>query len=143
MVAGVAELCEAYKADKRATGVALIADRKEALRLLAAFSLYPLPPWRRPRLAMPDDPRERWLWLWAGYDGGPMKPKFLDGMAGVAGINAETAYRVWPAIMTSRVLFPDGTISDEGTNLLQAHVTRSLNKQAARPVGRPRKDEEK
>lgn len=127
MPEGIAELCLPYRnAADGAVGVALIADRVEARKLLAAFKLFPLPLWRRPRTKMPEDGRERWLWLWSGYEGGPMQPRFLDGLANVAGISAESAYRVWPSLMTSRVLYPDGTLSDDGMILLQAHVMRSL-----------------
>lgn len=128
MPAGLAELCMVFKTTSQGLGLALVSDRVESKKLLAAFALYPLPPWRRPRKPMPEDGRERWLWLWSGFEGGPMQPTFLDGIAAVAGINAETAYRVWPSIMASRILFPDGTISDEGMALLQAHVMRSLPK---------------
>jgi hypothetical protein len=126
MPEGIAELCVPYRAAQRVEGLALIADRIEAKKLLAAFTLFPLPAWRRPRTRMPEDGRERWIWLWSGYEGGPMQPRFLDGLASVAGISAEAAYRVWPALMTSRVLYPDGTLSDDAQILLRAHVMRSL-----------------
>lgn len=134
MPEGVAELCMVFKRDDQALGVSLIADRVEALKLLAAFSLYPLSQWRRPKKKMPEDGRERWLWLWSGYEGGPLAPTFLDSLASVAGISAETAYRVWPSLMASRVIFPDGTLSDEARVLLQARVMRSLPKP---PAGQP------
>lgn len=133
MPEGIAELCELYKRDDRSLGVALIADRVEAKKLLAAFALYPIPPWRRPRMKMPEDGRERWLWLWSGYAGGPMQPLFLDGLANVAGISGETAYRVWPSLMASRLIYPDGTLSGDAQMLLAAHVMRSLPKPPAAP----------
>lgn len=126
MPEGLAELCQVFKSAEQALGVSLIADRVEALKLLAAFALYPLSPWYRPKKKMPEDGRERWLWLWSGFKGGPLAPDFLDSLAAVAGVSAETAYRVWPSLMASRVLFPDGTLSDEGRVLLQARVMRSL-----------------
>lgn len=134
MSEGIAELCESFKRTHNINahfGTALVSDRLEAKKLLAAFALYPLPKWSRPKMKMPDDGRERWLWFWAGYKGGPNAPLFLDGLAIVAGISSETAYRVWPSLMASRVLFPDGTLSEEGQILLQAHVMRSLPKPTA------------
>lgn len=132
MPEGIAELCGAFKRAADPIGLSLVADRVEAKKLLAAFSLYPIPPWRRPRSKMPEDGRERWLWLWSGYVGGPIRPTFLDGLATVAGISAETAYRVWPSLMASRVLYPDGTLSDDARMLLQAHVVRTLPKPPTR-----------
>ena len=140
MPEGIAELCQTYKGDQRNIGVALVAGRSECLKLLAAFSLSPLPPWRRPRLKMPEDGRERWLWLWSGFPGGPTAPEFLDALAVVAGISSETAYRVWPSLMASRCMFPDGTLSDEAQMLLQAHVFRSLSKP---PPGAPGRGEKR
>lgn len=137
MPEGVAELCLPYRHSKQPPiGVSLIADRTEALKMLAAFALYPLPKWIRPKSKMPDDGRERWVWLWSGYRGGPNAPEFLDELAVVAGISVETAYRVWPSLMASRVLFPDGTLSEDGQLLLQARVVRSLPKP---PPGAPKK----
>lgn len=115
-------------------GVSLIADRPEALKMLAAFALHPLPTWIRPKKKLPEDGRERWLWLWSGYRGGPSAPEFLDELAVIAGVSVETAYRVWPSLMASRVIFPDGTMSDEGSTLLQAKLVRSLPKQPSAPT---------
>lgn len=134
MPPGIAELCEPYKRDQLARGVALVAGRPECIKLLAAFSLFPLPAWRHPRSSMPEDGRQRWLWLWSGYVGGSMRPVFLDSVWTVAGISSATAYRVWPSLMVSRVLYPDGTLSDEAGALLQAHVVKSL----PRPLPEPR-----
>jgi hypothetical protein len=137
MPPGIAELCEPFKRDKLARGVALVAGRPECIKLLTAFALFPLPVWRAPRSRMPDDGRQRWLWLWSGYDGGPMRPRFLDSVWTVAGISSATAYRVWPSLMVSRVLYPDGTLSDEAQALLQAHIVKSLPRPPPEPRAAP------
>jgi hypothetical protein len=69
-----------------------------------------------------------WLWIWSGYEGGPQRPKFLAGLAAAAGISAEAAYRVWPALMTSRTLFPDGTLSDTAKLMLSIPIARGAGR---------------
>jgi hypothetical protein len=141
MPEGVAELCMVYKTADHGFGAALVIDSLPAKKLLCAYALFPLPPWRRPRSRMPEDGRERWMWLWSGFDGGPTAPTFLDGLASAAGISVEAAYRVWPSLMISRVIYPDGTLSDHGQALLQAHVVGRLPKPppASRQPASPKK----
>ena len=135
--ATLAELCEHFRATESQTifGESLIADRPEAKKLLAALALAPLPPWRCPSSLQPADDRMLWLWVWSGYPNGPHAPQFLDSLARLALVSVETAYRVWPSIMISRVLYPDGTLSAAGQIMLKIPIRRG--------PGRPRKGEER
>lgn len=137
---GLTELCEEFLAADMRVGYALIAGRPEAIKLLAAASVSPLPPWKRPDGRIPADERERWIWLWCGYEGGPDEPEFLRSLARVASLSVETAYRVWPPLMASRVLMPDGTLTSVGLEILERLVGKSVEPQKRGP-GRPRKDE--
>ena len=132
----LSDLCDPYRAAPEPIGAVLL-DRVETKKLLAAFALSPLPPWRRPRAKMPDDHRERWVWLWCGFDGGPYEPTFLDATADAAGVSAQTAYALWPQILASRLLYPDGTISQVARDLLSAHIKNTTA--PPRGPGRPMK----
>ena len=123
----LSELCEPFKADKvrSQVGLAIVADDPPARKLLAAFVLYPLPPWRRPRRRRPTDERELWFWLWEGFENGPLEPTFLDELAVAAGISSQVAYDRWPGLITARAVMPDGTINPEAAELLQSFVRRS------------------
>lgn len=125
-------LCDQFRTDKRRIGVTLVADNEQARRLLAAFALFPMPTWTRPRTRQPADDRELWLWLWEGYEGGPLQPVFLNHIATVAMVSVEVAFRVWPSIMTSRLLFPDGKLSLVAEAFLESNAERAM------PTPRPR-----
>lgn len=134
MTTGLTDLCAEFRADQRRIGVTLVADSPQARRLLAAFALFPLPAWSPPITAMPEDPRARWLWLWSGYKGGPLAPDFLDQVAVVASISAETAFRIWPALMTSRLLFPDGQLSEVAQAFLESNAERAMPRPRTAPA---------
>lgn len=124
--ASIGELCAPYKREGDTIGLAIVADDTAAKKLIAVFSLAPLPEWRKPASRMPADDRERWLWLWAGFAGGPHTPEFLDGLAAMARIPPQTAYNLWPAIMISRLVFPDGDLSEQARAILRAFVASNL-----------------
>lgn len=124
----LAEQCLEYRARPSGAGLAIVVDDVACKKLLAAFSLYPLPEWRRPRRRMPLDIKERWLWLWEGYEGGSMAPLFLDDLAPIAGISSQVAFGKWPSLMISRLVYPDGWLSPDAETLLRAHVVQQLPK---------------
>jgi hypothetical protein len=132
----LAELVAPFRERQRefVFAAALISERAEARKLLAATGVYPLPFWRCPPTKKPTDEKILWLWIWSGYSGGPQRPTFLAGLAAAAGISAEAAYRVWPALMTSRTLFPDGTLSEAARQMLSIPIPRGQ--------GRPTKGSE-
>ncbi len=104
------------------TSLAIAVGDRVACRLIAAFSKLPLPEWKRPRVKLPDDARERWMWLWAGFEGGPDDPLFLDELALRAGVTRREARRAWPAIVGSRMVFPNGTVSEDALNAVRMYV---------------------
>jgi hypothetical protein len=124
------ELLLDYKNAEGVLGTAIVADSPAALKLLAAFTLFPLPAWRRPRTKMPTDARARWRWLWAGFEGDEDAPDFLVALAAAASVPAQTAFNLWPAIVASRLVFPDGSISQDAAALVRAHVVKHLPRPA-------------
>lgn len=124
----LAELLKDYRAGE-VLGTAIVADDPIALKLLAAFTLAPLPAWKKPRKRRPSDPRDLWLWLWTGFAGGPEEPVFLETLARRAAVPAQAAYNRWPSLMSSRLVFPDGTIASDATALVRAFIVRNLPKQ--------------
>lgn len=114
--------------DEANMGAVLVADDRIALKLLASFRLVALPVWREPRSAMPADANGMWRWMWSGYTKGPDAPTFLERLAAAAGVSEQVAYRRWPAIMASRLVYPDGQLSDIARSLLMAFVASTLPK---------------
>lgn len=103
-------------------GLAVVIDDVDSIKLIAAWTFITLPTWKRPKKPAPDDARRRWLWVWSGYVGGPDEPKFLEDLARRAGIPAQTAFNRWPGIVTTMLVFPDGTISDDARDLVERYI---------------------
>lgn len=119
-----------FRTNEPVVGAALIIDDVQAKKLLAAFSLSPLPPWHCPRGDSPvDDDRELWEWLWRGFAGGPDSPHFLADVAAAAGLSIQTAQSKWAMLRTSRLVYPDGTLSEMAQQVLGAFVASNLPKQ--------------
>lgn len=139
----LAELCAPYRASTGGLGLALVVDDDLAKKLLATWTLFALPRWRKPRRSMPDDLRERWLWIWSGFDGGPDQPSFLEELARAAAVPEQSAFNRWPALCASRLVLPDGTISDDAERIVRAYVVDKLPKpprQPAAPKPEPKKE---
>lgn len=117
------------------TSIAIAVGDEDACRMLAAFSRLPLPDWR-PRRRAPEETNARWLWLWSGYLGGPDEPMFLTELAVRAGIPYHRARVKWPALAASRLVFPDGTMSEGAQLLLRSFVFERMPKPPAARGGR-------
>ena len=142
MPAGLVEMLQPFRGDTEQTGLAIVADRAEAKKLLAAFTTWPLPHWKRARGGMPADERRRWLWLWEGFPGGAMAPDFLEDLARAAGLAVQTAVILCPQLLAARVVFPDGTISEGARTLLRAHVAKHTPRGPGRPVTKAKSEHE-
>jgi hypothetical protein len=119
------------------TSIAIAVGDEDSCRMVAAFARLALPPWQpvdsMPSGESPRDLHERWMWLWAGYVGGPDDPEFLDELARRANVLPRRARARWPALVASRLVFPDGSLSEAGQMLVRSFVFERMPKPAAPP----------
>lgn len=134
--AELAELLEPYKRNEGSFGVAVVIGNDTAIKVVASFQLVALPPWRKPRTKQPEGTLARWKWLWSGFKGGPDYPEFLIQLAAAAGASEQSVYNCWPTIMASRLVYPDGSLSENAADMVGAFVVRHLPR--VRPQAQPR-----
>lgn len=128
------ELLEPFKRNDNGMGVALLIDDDLAMKIAAAWTLFALPDWRKPRTKPPVVNSKLWAWIWSGFeleeDG---TPAFLEALAQTAGVPMQGAFNRWPSIMASRLVYPDGTIAETAQGAIASFVERHLPRRPAPP----------
>lgn len=100
-----------------------LVDDLEQCRLIAAWKLIPVH-WENEG-PKPEGAQRIWEWLWEGcnYD--------ADRLRDVAKVTKQTFERIWLSTVASRLIYPDGTISEVADSI----VTR-VAAEAAKKGGR-------
>lgn len=109
------------------------------LRLLAAWQTTPHE-WKQPKAPCPDGGNPTpaaWAWLWSGIE--------LDAvaLADAANVSQSTARTRMRMLIATRLVFPDGTISDHAKRAMRAAVASRLPKPKQKEKGEKEKDEKR
>lgn len=111
------EWLKPFKQAETVESAVLLMDDPTAKRLVAYWPNYPLA-WSQPRGTPPEDPRDRWRWLW---DGMPVNLALLAVQTGIAKNLVGNAYEIAQA---NRLIYPDRTISTWASKILRAEVMK-------------------
>lgn len=106
----------------------------DAMRVLSATQQVE-PSWVAPRRPCPDDGRPTaaaWAWLMSGWD-----PDFVE-LAQASGVSVPIARKKWSMLASSRLIYPDGSMTKWALAALKRHVITRLGATSKRK-GKPGK----
>jgi hypothetical protein len=90
------------------------------LRIASTWKRFPLSEWKHPETKCPSNPSDRWLWIWAGVE-----VDYTD--LAIACVVPDTVLEaLLPALIVSRAIYPDGSISEWTEKLIKSHVFRMV-----------------
>jgi hypothetical protein len=118
------ELLAPYRAETN-TRAAAIAGDERAVRLLAAWSAFPVPTWSAPASLQPTEPRLRWQWIWTGVRINAIEAE----LAAAAGVPVEIVDFTMRTLIALRLVFPDGSISESAEALLMQRLDTHTKRQ--------------
>jgi len=126
------EELDVFRGAEPEAGIAIIVADTQAVKVLAAWSLFRVPKWVRPRGRRPpeSDPGDLFEWLWA-----PVWRRIdFEDFARAAGMAPHTAELKLRMCVHARMAYPDGSLSEPAQRLLRSYVRSK--------VPRPRRQKE-
>ena len=123
----LAKLLKPYKASEDEYKVAMILDSPEAIRVMAAWPGI-RKKWAKYGGKMPADKALAWQWIWRclTYD--------LEALALATRLSQRAAVSTLRVLVAAHAIYPDGTLSEAASKILDGYVQRRI---AAKP-GAPR-----
>jgi hypothetical protein len=101
-----------FKKAAKLEGIILSLYDNHAMRMLAAWLIYPHQ-WNKPKEKAPlpaDREYTKWAWSWITVD--------VSLLARMADVSAWDSVRIWEMLKMARMVFPDGTIHDRAKTLV-------------------------
>ena len=97
----------------------ILAGDKVAHKILSVWSTMSLS-WTEPKTTPPSEKSALWDWIWTGVD---IK---LELISERTGIDAYRVRRIFETMRASRLMYPDGTLTEHAASSLKAEFLRSL-----------------
>ena len=127
--ADLAARLEPFRGTEPTAGIVLAASDPQAVRVLASWTLFEPPEWSKPRGRAPVDPRHLWHWLW-----GPVWERMdWKAFAEATGMLPPTCALKMTLCVHARMAYPDGSIANAATRLLEHVAASKLPKPKRKP----------